>query len=129
MPAFDRVGRDAAAQEPDAPLSPFAMPEYVLAATTMADQLEAKAAASSVKAGADIQRADNYSLAVVLFAAALFFAGVSTRLHDRAPRSIVLGLGYTMFLASVIWIATFPVSLPSERVQGLVMAVRHRLCA
>ena len=111
VPAFDAWVATRPRKNPDAPLSPFAMPEYVLAATTMADQLEAKAAAASVKAGADIQRADNYSLAVVLFAAALFFAGVSTRLHDRTPRSIVLGLGYTMFLASVIWIATFPVSL------------------
>ena len=111
VPAFDAWVATRPRKNPDAPLSPFAMPEYVLAATTMADQLEAKAAAASVKAGADIQRADNYSLAVVLFAAALFFAGVSTRLHDRGPRSIVLGLGYTMCLASVIWIATFPVSL------------------
>ena len=47
----------------------------------------------------------------MLFAAALFFAGMSTRLHGRTPRSIVLGLGYTMFLASLIWIATFPVSV------------------
>ncbi len=83
MPAFDAWVATRPRKNPDAPLSPFAMPEYVLAATTMADQLEAKAAAASVKAGADIQRADNYSLAVVLFAAALFFAGVSTRLHDR----------------------------------------------
>jgi len=111
VPAFDAWIATRPRKNPDAPLSPFAMPEYKLAATTMADQLEAKAAAASVKAGTDIQRADNYSLAVVLFAASLFFAGVSTRLHDRTPRTIVLGLGYTMFLASAIWIATFPVSL------------------
>ena len=111
VPAFDAWIATRPRKNPDAPLSPFAMPEYKLAATTMADQLEAKAAAASVKAGTDIQRADNYSLAVVLFAASLFFAGVSTRLHDRTPRTIVLGLGYTMFLASAIWIATFPVSV------------------
>ena len=111
VPAFDAWVATRPRKNPDAPLSPFAMLEYKLAATTMADGLEAKAAAASVRAGADIQRADNYSLAVVLFAASLFFAGVSTRLHGRTPRSIVLGLGYTMFLASPIWIATFPVSL------------------
>jgi len=111
VPAFVAWVATRPRKNPDAPLSPFAMPEYKLAATTMADQLEAKAAAASVKAGTDIQRADNYSLAVVLFAASLFFAGVSTRLHDRTPRTIVLGLGYTMFLASAIWIATFPVSV------------------
>ena len=100
MPAFDAWVATRPRKNPDAPLSPFAMPEYWLAATTAADGLEAKAAAASVRAGANIQRADNYSLAVVLFAAALFFAGVSTRLHGRTPRMIVIGLGYTMFLGS-----------------------------
>ena len=71
-----------------APLSPFAMPQYKLAANTEADRLEAKAAAFSVRSGAYIQRADNYSLAGVLFAVSLFFAGISTRLHgaDGAHR-------------------------------------------
>ena len=75
------------------------------------DDLEVQAAAASVRAGRFIQQADNYSLAVVLFAAALFFAGISTRLSSSTPRMVVLGLGYTLFLGSLSWIATFPVSL------------------
>jgi hypothetical protein len=94
-----------------APLSPFAMPQYKLAATTQADGLEAQAAAASQEVGGFIQRADDYSLAVVLFAAALFFAGISTRLRSPTPRMAILGLGYVLFLGSVIWLATFPVSL------------------
>jgi small-conductance mechanosensitive channel len=96
---------------PSAPLSPFAMPQYKLAATAQADSLEAQAAAASERVGRFIQRADNYSLAVVLFAAALFFAGISTRLNSPTPRIAVLGLGYALFLGSAIWIATFPVSV------------------
>ena len=46
VPAFDAWVATRPRKNPDAPLSPFAMPEYVLAATTMADQLEAKAAAA-----------------------------------------------------------------------------------
>ena len=95
----------------DAPLSPFAMPQYKLAATAKSDALEVQAAAFSARVGRFIQRADNYSLAVVLFAASLFFAGISTRLHSYTPKMIVLVLGYTLFLCSVIWISTFPVSL------------------
>ena len=94
-----------------APLSPFAMPQYKLAAAAEADSLEAKAAAFSVRVGQLIQRADNYSLAVVLFAASLFFAGISTRLGSPTPRMVVLGLGYCLFVGSVVWVATFPVSL------------------
>jgi len=110
-PAFAAWVATEPRTNPDAPLSPFAMPEYKLAATAQADRLQAQAGAASVRVARFIQRADNYSLAVVLFAAALFFAGISTRLRSRRARTIVLGLGYVLFLGSLIWIATFPVSL------------------
>ena len=96
---------------PSAPLSPFAMPQYKLAATAQADRLEAQAGQASERVGRFIQRADNYSLAVVLFASSLFFAGISTRLASPTPRMAILALGYALFLGSLIWIATFPVSL------------------
>jgi hypothetical protein len=111
QPAFGAWVATRPRTNPDAPLSPFAMPQYELAATAQADRLEAQAAASSESVGQYIQRADNYSLAVVLFAAALFFAGISTRLPSRTARTVVLALGYTLFLGSLIWVATFPVSL------------------
>jgi hypothetical protein len=94
-----------------APLSPFAMPQYDLSATVQADRLESQAGAFSEDVGRFIQRADDYSLTVVLFAASLFFAGISTRLRSPTARMVVLGLGYALFLGSLIWIATFPVSL------------------
>jgi hypothetical protein len=111
QPAFAAWVATKPRTNPQAPLSPFAMPQYKLAATAASDRLEAQAGAFSQRAGGFIQRADNYALAGVLFAASLFFAGISTRLRSRTPRTIVLGLGYTLFLSSVIWIATFPVSL------------------
>jgi len=110
-PAFGAWVATRPRKNPNAPLSPFAMPQYKLAATAAADRLEVKAAASSQRAGEFIQRADDYSLAVVLFASSLFFAGISTRLHSSTPRMVVLGLGYALFVGSVTWIATFPVSL------------------
>jgi hypothetical protein len=110
-PAFQAWVATRPRRNPDAPLSPFDMPQYELAATAQADDLEAQARAASERVGRFIQRADNYSLAVVLFAASLFFAGISTRLHSSTPRTATLGLGYTLFLGTVIWIATFPVSV------------------
>jgi len=110
-PAFEAWVTTRPRTNPGAPLSPFAMPQYKLAATAQADRLEAQAAAASQDVGRFIQRADNYSLTVVLFAASLFFAGISTRLHSPTTRMIVLGLGYALFLGSLIWIATLPVSL------------------
>jgi len=111
QPAFEAWVATRPRKNPSAPLSPFAMPQYKLAATTKAERLEARAAAFSQRVGRVIQRADNYALAGVLFAVSLFFAGISTRLHSSTARMVVLGLGYTLFLGSVIWVATFPVSL------------------
>jgi hypothetical protein len=57
------------------------------------------------------QRSDNYVLAVVLFAAALFFAGISTKLREPAQRVAVLSLGYLLFAGAAVWVATFPVTI------------------
>jgi hypothetical protein len=110
-PAFDAWVATKPRQNPSAPLSPFAMPQYQLASSKEADRLEAAAAAASDDVRRYIERADNYVLAVVLFAASLFFAGISTRLHVRGLRAAVLGLGYVLFLGTLIWVATFPVSI------------------
>lgn len=111
VPAFEAWVATRPRKNPDAPLSPFAMSQYKLAAAGAANRLEAQAGAHSKAAGRDIQRADNYSLAVVLFAASLFFAGISTRLRSSTPRMVVLGLGGALFVGTVIWVATFPVSV------------------
>jgi hypothetical protein len=50
----------------------------------------------------------NYMLAVVLFASALFFAGISTKLQSLRARAVVIGLGSALFLGTVIWLATLP---------------------
>jgi len=94
-----------------APPTPFAMPQYRLKSSSEADRLEAKAAADSQHAKAANERADNYMLAVVLFASALFFAGISTKLETLRARTAILGLGCVLFLGTLIWIATFPVQL------------------
>ena len=110
-PAFNAWIATKPVKNPDAPLTPFAMPQYHLAAEKESERLEAVATAASHEVRVYIQRADNYVLAVVLFAASLFFAGISTKLHTRGSRIAVLALGYTLFLGTAIWIATFPVSV------------------
>jgi hypothetical protein len=87
------------------------MPQYELAASAEADALEAQAAGYGTLVIRDIERADNYMLAVVLFATALFFAALSTRLHTFGSRATLLGLGYAAFLGTAVWLATQPISL------------------
>ena len=59
----------------------------------------------------NIQRSTNYVLGVTLFAVALFFAGMSTKLEGRGPRTAMLVIGTLVFLGTAAWIATFPVSI------------------
>ena len=94
---------------PDAPLTPFAMPGYRLEATAKAERLRVAAEASAVEASRDIQRANNYVLGEVLFSAALFFGGISTRLRGSRPRAVVLGVGCAVLLGTLAWMATFPI--------------------
>jgi hypothetical protein len=98
-------------EDASAPPTPFAMPQYRLEAATEADRLERTAAANSDRAKEANQRADNYMLAVVLFASSLFFAGISTKIDTLWARAAILGLGCVLFLGTAIWIATFPVQL------------------
>ena len=48
---------------------------------------------------------------VVLFATSLFFGGISVRMNTRAARVALLGLGYLVFVGTLVWLATFPVSI------------------
>ena len=96
---------------PDAPLTPFAMPQYRLAAASEAKRLDAAAEVSAAEVRRDIQRGSNYVLGVVLFSVSLFFAGLSPRLTDVRLRTITLAIGCFVFLGTLIWIATSPVSI------------------
>jgi len=98
-------------KNPNAPLTPFAMPEYKLAAAAEATRLDSEAEASSATVRRNIQRASNYVLGVVLFSVSLFFAGMSTKLADPRLQRVTVALGCVVFLGTLIWIATSPVSV------------------
>jgi hypothetical protein len=98
-------------KNPKAPLTPFAMPQYRLAAAAQARRLDAEAEVSSATVRRNIQRGSNYVLGVVLFSVSLFFAGMSTKLTDVRLRTITLALGCLVFLGTLAWIATSPVSI------------------
>lgn len=110
-PAVDAWVATQPLKDPDAPLTPFAMPEYHLAARDEAAAQDAATDAKAVEVRSDLERQSNYVLAVVLFATVLFLAGVSTRLNVQGVRLAMLGLGCVIFIGTMIWIATFPVSV------------------
>jgi hypothetical protein len=109
-PAFAAWLATSPVTNPSAPLTPFAMPQYRVAKAIESDRLNAAAGVHANAAGTANQRSNNYVLAVVLFAAALFFAGISTKVQSLRQREALLALGWLIFLATAVWVATFPVS-------------------
>lgn len=97
--------------DPDAPETPFAVPEYQVGAQTEAEELDKASEQSAAEVRLDIQRASNYVLTVVLYAVALFFAGMSTQIHSPRLRTVMIACGYVVLVFSLAWVATFPVSM------------------
>ena len=98
-------------KNPKAPLTPFAMPQYKLAARAEAERLDAQAEVFSALVRRNVQRSTNYVLGVVLFASALFFAAMSTKLTSPRLRVAMLSIGCAVFLLTALWIATSPISV------------------
>jgi hypothetical protein len=100
-PAVDAWVATRPLKSPEAPPTPFAMPEYTLAARATADRLDAQAEVFAAQVRLDIQRASNYVLGVVLFASALFFAGVTTSFRLRSAQAfLLLASGLTIAYAA-----------------------------
>ncbi len=110
-PAVDAWVATRPLRHADAPLTPFAMPQYTLAAREEAARLAAAADDQSARVRLYIQRSTNYVLAVVLFAATLFFAGMSAKLPSPRLRLALLVMGVVVFAGALVWIATSPVSV------------------
>ena len=87
------------------------MPQYRVAEAQESARLNTLAGTYADAAGEANQRADDDILAVVLFATALFFAGISTKLHSLRHREVLLGIGWLIFLGTAIWLATLPTTL------------------
>jgi hypothetical protein len=110
-PAFAAWVATRPLRNPNAPLTPFVMPQYRLAAEEEAEALDVEAEVSAASVRRNIQRASNYILGVVLFSVALFFAGMSTKLATPRLRSLTLAVGCVVFLGTVAWLAMQPVSI------------------
>jgi hypothetical protein len=110
-PAFNAWVATTPLKNRNAPLTPFVMPQYKLVAEQEAAQLDVEAEVSAATVRRNIQRSSNYVLGVVLFSVALFFAGMSTRLTEPRLRVFALGVGCAVFLGTVLWLGTQPVSI------------------
>src|SRR6266436_6957121 len=97
-------------KNPDSPPSPFAMKEYSLSTIRQADQMNQLALQKLNEAKAANTRADDYVLLTVLFASALFFGGIGTKMKVRSVRILLLSLGIVIFVATAVTLILMPIA-------------------
>lgn len=107
-----RVALDAwialAQNDPDAPRTPFDLPEYTNARQEEAGRLQGEAEESFEEAKDANQNGDDYVLATVFFASVLFFAGISTKFVDLRIQGAMLAFAAIALSGGVLRIATLP---------------------
>lgn len=91
--------------------TPFAMPEYHLAARTKADRLAATADAIDEKARHANEVSDHYVLMTITLASVLFFAGISSKMDTPKARLFLLGVGTVLFVGSALVLFSFPLRM------------------
>lgn len=96
---------------PDAPSTPFVMPEYQLASQAEAAVLVAVAEQRALDALENNQRSDNYVLLGVLFAMVLFFVALGGKTEGSKSRIVLLVLSVVTLLGCLAVMATFPVRI------------------
>lgn len=88
--AADAWLAEAPFENPDAPSSPFAMEEYLVASAQIGDDLAQTAEEHTIEAQEATKRANEYVLTTVLFATVLFFASISAKLIGVVNRWALL---------------------------------------
>jgi len=107
-PAFDAWLVVFAADRDNAPPTPFAMEEYVLADAIEADRLQQLADDFASDAGQANQNSDDYVLTVVAFALVLFFVGVSSKLGNERNSLLAVIIATVMFVGTTIVLFSLP---------------------
>lgn len=96
-------------QNPDAPTSPFVMPEYQLPQNVRAAELQALADDELQLANVANEVSDRYVLLTVIFASVLFFGGISGKFQSKQVDVAMLALAAIVFLVGVGILVTYPV--------------------
>ena len=95
---------------PEAPKSPFSMPEYTVSQAQEADRLEQESSKTFAEGGAANQTSDNYILNTVILASVLFLAGVQTRINSVPARMIIVILALLILAYGLVNIVSYPIN-------------------
>lgn len=95
-------------RNPESPPTPFAMDEYRLESSVLAQALIGEAEAHGEAAGEANLNSDSYVLSTVGFALVIFFAGISSKLASRRNRSLAIGLAIAIFAVGFLAVVRLP---------------------
>lgn len=102
-PAFQAWLATDPKNNPNAPKSPFSMPEYQLSKLLEAEKLDEEAAQLNDEAMAANDKRDGYALTTVLLASVLFFVGISQRVKWFPLQIAMVLVGLFVFLSAITW--------------------------
>jgi hypothetical protein len=108
-PAFNAWLATKPVQNPEAPSSPFVMPEYQLAATQQAEDLEQQASATFDEGKAANQQSDDYILNAVILASVLFLAGIAPRFDWLPVRVVIIVVAFLLLALGAYNLVTYPI--------------------
>jgi hypothetical protein len=109
-PAFEAWLATDPVNNPNAPASPFSMPEYQLAKMQEATQLEANAEATFDEGRQANQQSDDYILNAVILASVLFLAGIASRFDWLPVRIAIIVAALGLLSLGIYNIILYPVA-------------------
>ncbi|MBI3407245.1 MAG: hypothetical protein HY040_02675 [Planctomycetes bacterium] len=95
--------------DPNAPLGPFRMAEYAQQELEEAKRHEDRFAQEYAAAQHANENSDTYVLLTTLFATVLFFGGIAGTVDRRRLRITILSIALTLFVVSLVFLATMPI--------------------
>jgi hypothetical protein len=109
-PAFEAWIATNPLTNPDAPTTPFVMPEYSLPQANQANQLRDEAETLFNQGEKDNRTGDRYVLNTVFLAIVLFFAGIAPRVTWIPARVGLLSVATGLLLYGLFNLLTFPLA-------------------
>ena len=109
-PAFDAWLATDPLTDPNAPSTPFEMPQYSLQLQDEAARLRLKAEALNISAVEAGDTADQYTLSVVILAGALLLAGLASRFEWEELRAIVVILALLILVGTIVMVIWLPMA-------------------
>ena len=110
QPAFDAWLEADPANNPDAPETPFEMPEYQPAKFEEATQLELDAEGLFEEGRAANQQSDDYILNAVILASVLFLSGIVTRFDWLPVRVVIIVAALVLLGVGLYNIMVYPIA-------------------